>query len=525
MMIICKTCSKKFKSIKSLVLHIGHANNNQNHPKDTQEYYDRYLKKDNEGICQNIKCPNGHPITSFQNITKGYSVGCCNSCSQLVSSVRKKIRDTCKEKYGHDHHLKNKSILKKRESDYITKTGKRNPMQIDEIKTRSVSTRMTRSDEIQKVREETNLLKFGVKNVMQNETVANKLSKLFIDRTKNEIISRLNQLDLEVLNYTKCSSQNLLKCKKCNHLFNAIPNHLFDERRYNYCSNCSIGYGATQNEVSDFCKQYYEDVECNNRKILDGKEIDVYIPEIKLGIEFNGLYWHGECKGKKDKNYHLNKTLLAKEKGIQLIHIFEDEWIEKQEIVKSILLAKMGKLTNRIFARKCEIKEINNNNIARDFLDNHHIQGYVRGTHIGLYYNNVLVSMASFGKNRYSNGGYELLRFCNHCYLTVVGGMSKLIKYFIRHNYINKLITYADLRFGIGHSYNTCGFVKTHISPPGYFYTDSFSRESRIKYQKHKLSNKLKIFDSNLTEWENMQLNGYDRIWDCGNNVYELKLA
>jgi len=234
-----------------------------------------------------------------------------------------------------------------------------------------------------------------------------------------------------------------------------------------------------------------------------------------MAIEFNGLFWHSELNGK-NSNYHLNKTLECQEKGIQLIHIFEDEWIEKREIIKSIIKSKLNLITTKIPARKCIIQPVSNGE-AFEFLDTNHLQGYISGTHIGLFFNDKLVSILTYGKSRFNqNYKLEILRFCNEIDTVVVGSLSKLI------NHINSdsIITYIDLRYGTGNSYKKIGFRQLYVSKPNYFYMkDYLIRESRLKYQKHKLESILEQYDPNLTEWQNMQLNKYDRIWDCGNLV------
>ena len=218
-----------------------------------------------------------------------------------------------------------------------------------------------------------------------------------------------------------------------------------------------------------------------------------------------------------NSTYHLKKTESCKEKEIHLIHIFEDEWYNKQDIIKSILKAKMGKIENKIYGRKCIISEINNKD-ANDFLFENHLQGPISGKSIGLYYNNDLVSIITYGKPRYNkNYDIEILRFCNKKDTVVIGGLSKLVS-----RISGKIISYCDLRFSFGLGYLFSGFKMVNISHPNYYYMSDYnSRYNRLQFQKHKLPNLLENFDPTLTEWENMQLNGYDRIWDCGNLVFE----
>jgi very-short-patch-repair endonuclease len=278
-------------------------------------------------------------------------------------------------------------------------------------------------------------------------------------------------------------------------------------------------------ELQDFCKEYFNESELlfNDKTIISPLELDVVIPSIRLAVELNGNYWHSEVQGNKDSNYHLSKTDAAKSKGYQLIHIFEDEWVNKKDIVKSILINKFGKTPNRVYGRKCKIVNLTNK-IAKQFLNDNHIQGFIGGTHYGLEHNNTLVSILTVGKPRFNkNYDYEILRFCNKLNHSVIGGLSKLIKNI--KNPKKSIISYADKRYGDGLGYINIGFKKINESSPNYWYFSNKTkllRESRIKYQKHKLKDILKSFDPKLTEFQNMVNNGYDRIWDCGNIVLEL---
>jgi len=228
---------------------------------------------------------------------------------------------------------------------------------------------------------------------------------------------------------------------------------------------------------------------------------------------------------KQIKNYHLNKTKRCLEKNIQLIHIFDTEWSSKKEIVKDILSAKTGN-NKTIFARKCKIRELHNKE-KTDFLTDNHIQGRDRSSvAYGLFYENDLVFVATFGKSRFNKKyEWELIRMCSKVGFSVVGGASRLMKHFEKNVRPDSLITYADIRFSKGDVYNKLGFEEQKTSPPNYFYIhfrDWKNRilESRLKYQKHKLKNLLPVFDDSKSEWQNMKNNGFDRVWDCGNKVW-----
>jgi hypothetical protein len=197
----------------------------------------------------------------------------------------------------------------------------------------------------------------------------------------------------------------------------------------------------------------------------------------------------------------------------------------KREIWKSIINNKLGICDTKIFARKCTINKVDNKT-AKQFLLNNHLQGHTPSyVNIGLYYENELVSLMTFGKSRYNkNYQYELIRFCNKINTLVTGGASKIFSHFNKTYNPESIISYADLRYSNGALYEKLGFNKLKNSTPNYFYfhkSDTSKLTNRVQFQKHKLKNKLDIYNSELTEYQNMLNNGYDRIWDCGNGVYE----
>lgn len=223
----------------------------------------------------------------------------------------------------------------------------------------------------------------------------------------------------------------------------------------------------------------------------------------------------------KDRNYHLNKTKTAIVKNIRLIQIFEDEWINSQDICKSRILSSLG-LCHKINARSCVVKEITRED-KNLFLSENHIQHNDKSCiYLGLLYNDELISVMTFGKSRYNKSyDYELLRFCSKKNIVIRGGASKLFKYFLRTYNPSSIVSYCDRRWGEGNTYINMGMNFEYDSKPNYFYiSNRVQRESRLKYQKHKLKNILKEYDENKSEWENMNNNGYDRIWDCGNKVF-----
>ncbi len=464
----------------------------------------------------------------------------------VLPEVREKYKKTCLLKYGVDNVSKDKTVNIKRTQTFLNKYGTTTPFQNNEIKEKIYKTNLikygckipTQNEKIKIKMIETVIKHYGVSHPLKCSEVKEKIKKTCLLRygvdspTKSNIMKEKSRLKFyknllnsdrlkdrcvplfEKEDYIDVTHNYSWKCTICNTNFEDI----LDNGHIPRCPLCYpklSGCSKFEKEIIDFCKQYYPNLIENDRTILNGKELDIYIPEIKLAIECDGLYWHSELQGV-DKNYHLKKTKECEKKNIQLIHIFEDEWYNKQDIIKSILLAKMGKIKNKIYARKCIIKEVSSIE-AKDFLFENHLQGSIAGASIGLYYNNELVSILTYGKPRFNKKyDIEILRFCNKKNTIVVGGLSKLSKYVKGY-----IISYSDSRYSLGTSYKNAGFDLVESSPPSYYYLKNFKRFSRINFQKHKLSEILENFDPTLTEWQNMQLNDYDRIWDCGNLVFE----
>lgn len=317
--------------------------------------------------------------------------------------------------------------------------------------------------------------------------------------------------------YTKSSEKINVKCNECGRTFSIEANsHL----QGHGCPYHFINKSKAEIEIYNFLKEILPDTEIiqNYRENKEIKELDIYIPSKQFAIEYNGLFWHSELE--KDKNYHLNKTNAC----LRLFHIFEDEWSNKREIVKSMLINILAKNSTRIYARKCELKMVQPHE-ARIFLENNHLQGKCGATyHYGLYYNNELVSLMTFGKTRHfvgkSSENFELLRFCNKLNTDVVGGASKLLKHFINDIKPKAIISYADKRWSIGNLYEKLGFEKYNESKPNYYYIINGNRIYRYNLRKSVLIKRYNC-PSNMTEKEFCKQQKWYRIYDCGCLCYK----
>ena len=256
-----------------------------------------------------------------------------------------------------------------------------------------------------------------------------------------------------------------------------------------------------------------------DRTVLQGKEIDIYLPDQLRGIELNGVYWHSEAQGK-DQRYHLQKHIDAQSQGVRLVHIWDTEWIDKKDIVKSMLAMTLGHST-KLYGRKCTIREISAAD-TNNFLDANHLQGRDRASvRIGLFHQHTLVSVMTFTKSRFNKSyQWEISRYCTVLHTSVIGGAQKLFQYFVMTYAPDTIITYSDRRLFTGDIYTQLGFTRLVETSPSYFYTKDGRIFNRLQFQKHKLATILPIFDPALTEWENMKQNGYSRIWDCGHHKF-----
>ena len=323
-----------------------------------------------------------------------------------------------------------------------------------------------------------------------------------------------------------------LVCEVCKENYIIYRNilHYRYANNINPCSICNPIGELSSIKENDLCQFLIEnEIEFikNDRSILNGKEIDIYIPKHNLAIEFNGVYFHSNVF--KTNNYHLQKTEICNSNNIQLIHIFEDEWDNKKEIVKSILLNKLNKVDTKIHARKCEIHLVKTKDKTK-FLNDNHIQGMVGSSiNLGLYYNNELVSLMTFGRKRLALGNkksnndeYELIRFCNKLNTSVVGGASRLLNHFIKTYKPIEILSYADKRWSNGNLYKKMGFIEVKSTSPNYFYVINKKRKNRFEFRKDILVKD--GFDPNKTEFQIMEDRGIPRIYDVGNFLFKLIL-
>ena len=286
------------------------------------------------------------------------------------------------------------------------------------------------------------------------------------------------------------------------------------------CKKCSGTVSKEENNIKEWIEETFKiEVKAGDRKILNGKELDIYIPSKKLAIEYNGIYWHSEIF--KERDYHENKYINCKRQGIQLLHVFEDDWLENENKIKDFLRHKLGGVDNKIGARETTLKEINSKT-AREFYNKNHLQGKAQASiSLGLFKGDTLMAAISFLK-RGSNNDYNLTRFCSKRNYIVRGGFSKLLKYFLKNNKPSSIITFSDNNYSDGELYLKNGFKKVYNILPDYKYIINNKRYHKFGFRKDKLK---KMFpNSTGTEKEIAYENNLYRIYDSGKQKFELKV-
>jgi len=546
---VCPVCQKKLNNLRSVVNHI------RSHKDYTQQsYYDKFFKKEGEGLCKLCNQP-----TKFYGFQKGYaefcSHSCCNKYINQNPSVRKKIKDTLERRYGSRNYVNVDGIknTKKKKYGYEYFPKEVSPLSPEKESARVQKILLTKEKRygkkgycnIEQIKE-TKRIRYGLEEYNNSEQIKETWSKKSLDEKKEiknkALISKRKRIanNLEKIIRSNNLSINLVEvwsnkykfvCKDCGNEFEIMP-QLFRKRcKENriICTQCNPLYNNQisfdEKELLKFIKSIYSgEILINDKSIISPYELDIYLPDLKLAFEYNGLYWHSELY--KDMNYHLNKTVACEKNHIHLIHIYEDDWIMKNEIVRSRIKNLFHCSDQTIYARKCEVQTVLGKE-ARKFLKENHLQGYAPAKiNLGLFYNNEMVSLMTFTTlrknlgNKLTTDKWEMLRFCNKINTTVVGGASKILSSFIKIKNPKIIVSYADRSWTYieNNLYKSIGMKFDLSTKPGYWYIVDGVKENRFKYRKDVLVSK--GFGVNKTEKQIMFEIGMYRIYNSGNLKY-----
>ncbi len=484
-------------------------------------------------------CPVCRTPLKFIGINKGYSKYCSLKCSNSDPFKKEVTKQTCIKKYGYDNPQKSKEIQDKSKQTCLEKYGVENPFQSELIKNKIKQVNLERHrveytgqiEEAKQKSKQTCLEKYGAVCGAQTDKAKYNLKQSL---AYSQINKHPDIIDVDYESGEYICSCPYPKCNKCNEKQYNIKITAYFDRNRNHTEPCTkiLPFNPERCKgttlelfAREILNQYNIQYETNNRSILDGKELDIYIPSKKIAIECNGVYWHSL----KPHTYHENKYKECQSKGIQLLTIWEDWIINKPDIVKSIILSKLG-LNKTIGARQCIIKDVSTKE-SNKFLDLNHIQGKSQSkVRLGLYYNGMLVSLMTFGSRQTmaskKEGEWDLIRFCNTKGYNVIGGASRLLKHFIYNYHPDVIYSFSSNDISDGGLYKKLGFICDIINQ-SYWYVDSrtMKRYHRSSFTKDSIvkmgwkSNK-----DGWTESEVMNEHRYYQIYDSGQTKWILNL-
>lgn len=450
---------------------------------------------------------------------------CCNQHAQLDSKTQEKMAKTFADKYENGHPLKDPKIRKKIKKTNLKRYGNVVACNTEEwqekIKQRNIEKygvehSLQRPDVVLKRKNsyvQTCMERYGVTNTSKVPEIKERMEKHRKITVWEKMQFTAEDRNLEILSTMEDWIENHIydyKCLECGNKFTSKlnPFKIVCER----CHPKRIFVSKKETEVADWIRSIYTGtVETSNRSLINPFELDIYIPDRHLAIEFDGMYWHSDRF--KEKDYHQKKSILCIEKGVRLIHVPELVWDKRTRFIKSIIKNALGLTENKIYARETQVTEIDSLSY-RIFLNENHMQGAIDSRYkYGLLYNGDLVSVMGFGDSRFKKNEQELHRFCSKLGWNVVGGFRKLLKHSGFHG-----ISYVDLNYFDGSGYKEAGFEFVSYTEPSYIWLscETGMVYSRYQTQKHKLAKLLEFFEPTLSENDNMLLNGYIKIYDSG---------
>lgn len=536
---------------------LGYINSNYSFLDNFQERLHWYV----HGLKEKPKCTVCGNLVVFEGFTKGYRKYCSRKCMNSDPIKKNKTKATCLKKFGVEVPSQSQIIKDKSKATCLERYGDPNYNNREQahqtlikqyggignaskiIKEKQRQTMIdvhgSTSYNNKEQRRQTLMARYGVDHQSKLPKVQQKIrdSRRIFEKHRHDFI----------LDYTddgswicKCPDSTCTKCAEKQYAITALQYEWRINCHMNPCTIATpINSGNNKDtsieqfvqKILDGCGVKYQ---CSV-PILDKKHIDIYIPDLKLGFECNGLYHHSSTPSTfaKSSSYHINKTNAAIEKGIRLIHLWQD-WIQLYpDTVKSMILNYVGKTPNKIGARKCQIEITAPTKEYKTFFRENHIQNYSGcSIIIGLRYNDEIVSAMSFGCRKgivSGNSEWELIRFCSKKYTTVQGAASKLLNEFIRTYNPTKITSYASRDISCGNIYKKLGFVEASGISKSYWYVQHktlqrFHRSSFTKLNLRRLG-WLDLNDKTSTEFDIMNKQPYFRIHDSGMTKWVLKTS
>lgn len=385
-----------------------------------------------------------------------------------------------------------------------------------------------KSDEEQQKRKQKTLERFGVEEYGLSDEYRTKMEASVKARRRKQnerfykmSLDRYTGLDdVEYVGYkgTQQSPRRYIhtfRCKKCNNEFDIWNFKTYRiERGLPLCPICNVKHGTTslaEKQLVDFVRSVYDGrIEENTKTVIPPQELDVYLPDLNLALEYNGLWFHSSLF--LPDNYRRDKTDRCQDKGIRLIHVFEDDWTYRRAIMEDILrTAIYPRHRQSVYARQCSIETLDLQQ-TNEFLEKNHLQGGVLTQTVayGLVFDDTLVALASFVRYRDS---YVLQRYPVLLEHSVVGGLSRLLCHFTKQHSPRKIVTYSDRSIFTGDIYRRCGFHPVRVSRPQFTFLDVEQHRRLPKQVLRRLGNGYRRQDD-----------PFPRVYNCGLVTWELNL-
>ena len=396
-----------------------------------------------------------------------------------MSDHIEKVQKTSKDRYGTDFPMQSDIVKETRQQTCNERFGKDS---------------YTQTDEYWKERKARTFLERGVEHTSQDPAVREKYQKTLSE--KYDGAKNMSEIPGVQQKITKTIFEKF-----------GVPSAL--------CLQHNRPYGKKEQEIREWLNSFGFNF-VQDYSLLQGKEIDCYDSNNKIAFEYCGLYWHNEMsKTPRNMYYHYKKYKICKDQGVQLVTIFEDEWIYRENQCKNFIKSILGLNSRKIFARKCEITELDHKTF-RNFCDAFHIQGSNNLTKVafGLFYEKELVGVISMGRHPRKSSLLVMDRLCFKDDVSIAGGASKLFKKCVEYaklNNINHIISWSDNRWSFGNVYSKLGFILDKKLKPDYSYVEYLKPSGRVSKQSQKKKQKC-----DKTEKELCLEKGLARIWDCG---------
>lgn len=479
--------------------------------------------------------------------------GCQNVFQSDETAFR--IEQTNLEKYGTKSYFSSKDFEEKRKATLLSRYGVESPLQNDAIRHKQQETtykshgvmNYAQSREYLEKVSKTNQERYGAESPMGNADIVAKRRMTNIERYGKESYTQTKQywdqreantLDRYGVRHTSQLPEYSEKMRNTCLERYGVPSYSqteeFKERFRKTCmENFGVlnplalkqnqKYGKTQEKIGEWLNSLGFNFSRNHSEIQ--REIDLYDPDRRIGIEYCGLYWHTELSPTpRLSHYHAEKYQACANSGIRLFTIFEDEWKLHRSKCESIIKSALGIYERKFFARKCQIKEIAPE-VFRDFCDNHHLLGSNNlGCYfVGIFHQDELLAGMSIGRHHRNQNAHILDRFCVRGGVQVVGGASRLLNRCLEwasSQNVKKISTWSDHRWSNGAVYEAMGFQKERILPPDYSYVDLSRPTRRFSKQSQMKSNT--NCPPGITEKEWCAMRGLARIWDCGKTRWSI---